>query len=284
MVEQIKSNTLQIDDVPVLLHPSLFARLQIAKNEAALACQQDLYEHLSDAIWALRLTPVMPEKEEYRTSQLSVSGGNTPRLTQTMYTHSMPLVTAYLSRDDPDADVRRLEAELKAVERFWESEEQRLTELRSASLSALTEESRRIVLPRDAKEREIVRHGIDCEMADLQRAWVVRADALHARKAREMAAIRQHIDAIQGVARSPRRIGRAAPVRKVGFRPKMVRRWKLFAPDDAIHQELDSHKAVLGRERHSLLAAGLGVSFSRALRPRAPDGPPTGRPRRRTDA
>jgi hypothetical protein len=284
MVEGIKSNTLQIEDVPAILHPSLFARLQIAKNEAALACQQDLYEHLSDAIWALRLTPVMPEKEEYRTEHLSVSGGDTPRLIQTMYTHSVPLVAAYLSRDDPAADARRLEAELKAAERFWDIEERRLTELRSDSLNALTQKFQGISIPRDPDRRDVVLNEIDCEMADLQRAWVVHAGDLHARKAREIAAIRRQIDDIRGVARSPRRVGRTEPVRKVSFPPKKVRTWKLFTPDDEIHEELERHRAIVGRKQHSLLAAGLGVSYSQALRPRMPDGQPTGRPRRRVGA
>jgi hypothetical protein len=151
-------------------------------------------------------------------------------------------------------------------------------------LTALTERFQGIVLPRDAREREIVQNEIDCEMADLQRSWVARAGTLHARKVRELAAIRRQIDEIQGVPRSPRRVGRTAPVRKVSFPPRKVRKWRLLTPDDEIRDELDRHRAVLGKQQHSLLTAGLGVSFSQALNPRIPDGQPSGRPRRRVEA
>jgi hypothetical protein len=271
MVDQIKENSLQISDVPVILHEPLFPRLQIAKNEAVLACQRDLSEHLSDAIWALQLTSVMPDKTQYRTERLSVSSGNGPRLTRTT-----PFVAAFFSQGDPGSDIRRLEAELKAAERFWQIEEERLTELRSAALNALSESFQSIVLPRDPTERNIIQTERDCQMVDLQRTWVARASDLHARKEREIGAIRRQIEESQGIVRSPR-----ATVRKVSFRSRKVRPWRLFTPDDEIHEELGRHKAIIGRGQHSLLAAGFGVSYSRALRPRIPDGQPTGTPRRR---
>jgi hypothetical protein len=213
----------------------------------------------------------MPDAAQYRTKRPSVSSGNGPSLIRTT-----SLITAFFSRGDHVADIRRLEAELKAAERFWQIEEEHLTELRSAALNTLSESFQSIVIPRDPAERNIIQTEIDCKFADLQRTWVARATDLHARKEQEINAIRRQIEESQGVVRS---LG--AKVRKVSFRPKKVRPWKLFAPDDEIYEELGRYKAIIGKGQHSIIAAGFGVSYSRALRPRIPDGQPTGTPRRR---
>jgi hypothetical protein len=50
MIEHIKANRLDISSIPIAHHPLTFARLQIAENEAEFSRQQDLYDHLSNAL------------------------------------------------------------------------------------------------------------------------------------------------------------------------------------------------------------------------------------------
>jgi hypothetical protein len=222
MVERIKANALQVSDVPAEHHPLLFARLQIAKNEARVSRQQDLHDHLSDAIWSLRLTPNMPEPEIYRADAVRLRPGEALALAQAAYAHSVPLVAAFRDAAGPGALARRLDADLIAAQRFWEAEERRLWEIHAAKFERAVEAQAAL---RELPDGEFVANERDAEIVALQQVWLVKAGAMAARKDAEIAEIRRRIAELRG--RAP--ATRSAPIARISFRGRRTQKWKLFS-------------------------------------------------------
>jgi hypothetical protein len=225
MIHRIKLNTLQISEIPVALHPLLFTGLQIAKNEAQISRQQDLYDHLSDAIWSLKLTPNMPEPDVYRADAVSLRPGESLGLSRTAYAHSIPLVAAYRDAGDAVSVLRRLEADLIASQRFWEAEERRLWEIHSAKLARLTKAHAAAGLPGDPLEREFAVTERDAEIIAVQQVWLLKASAMAARKNGEIEEIKRRIAELRGPERSPTSV----PTVRITFQGRQTQKWKLFS-------------------------------------------------------
>jgi hypothetical protein len=274
MIHQIKLNTLQVSDIPVILHPHLFTQLQIAKNEAQISRQQDLYDHLSDAIWSLKLTPNMPEPDVYRADAVRLRPGESLGLSQTAYAHSIPLVAAYRETADAASILRRLEADLIAVQRFWEAEERRLWEIHSAKLQRLTAAQAAVELPDDPLEHEFAVNEQDAEVLAVQQVWLVKAGAMEAKKNGEIAEIKRRIAELSGRRRSARNV----PIARIGLRGRRTQKWKLFSGSDARRDKGEQRLIAVAEPsdpggapapRDCLLSTGVNLSGTgRAPRPR----------------
>jgi hypothetical protein len=222
MISAIKSNRLSITDIPVIHHPLIFARLQIAKNEAEFSRQQDLYDHLSDALWSLQLTKNMPEKEVYRDAAVSLRPGQSLRLSQTAYPHTTSLVSSYRSTADSGSLLRRLESDVRVSERFWRLEERRLSEIESAALERLERQHRQLPLPPDPVQRAALVNEREAEVLALQRGWLAKMAALEERRNHEIDEIRRKIKREKGGGET------LVMVPRIPFSGRQTRKWRLF--------------------------------------------------------
>jgi hypothetical protein len=236
IVKALKAGSIHISDVPIELHPKLTSLLSIAKNEARFSNQQELYDHLSDIIWSLQLAHQMPEKEIYRAPWTVAEGDgislatrtlskSPTKLTQTTYTHPIPLITAFRGTTNTIGALRQLGSEFRGAESFWRDEIERLHTLRDADLKRLQVMHSRLVIPDDPVEADVVRTEILFETDRLDKHWVRREEQLRADMEYDLSAIRTKISQLRGTrtfnVRAPKvaKTARFSRTRKLLFGP-----------------------------------------------------------------
>jgi hypothetical protein len=210
IVAALKNGRIHISDVPPYLHPQLTSLLCIAKNEARFSNQQELYDHLSDIIWSLRLTHEMPEKEIYRapwtvghgdgislaTRTLRKSSG---KLTQKKYSQPIPLITTFRGTTNTIGSLRQLGSHFRGAESFWQDEIMRLHALRDADTKRIRLLHSRLPIPDDPVEADAVRTEILFESDRVDKHWARKEEQLKWEMESDLRSIETKMGELSGV-------------------------------------------------------------------------------------
>jgi hypothetical protein len=170
IAHKLDIGVIDISEVDPNMHRELLIPLAIARKEAEIGRRKDHYQHLSNIIWSLQLTPVMPKREEF-----CFSGQTTPRSARGSGTGTIPLIDVFRGVSNEEVGLlRRRESELEAAERFWRREEERTLRLKEKEFGKLSKKVGKITIPNDpvkaAKLRESISHERNC----LKKRWMSR--------------------------------------------------------------------------------------------------------------
>lgn len=184
------NDTIQIETVPTHIHPELFTPISLARIEAKHSNFIEKYDHLTDIMYALRLSlvkPDLPVTEATMTrdfNSIAPKSTNSSTMERSMLTRSLQtqsfsstspisLITAIQTTDfkNDQATIRRTNGKIDIINQYYDNEERRMKDLKEKEYKAIVQSHNTMSLSKDINIAKRQSDNYEIKLADFRDKW-----------------------------------------------------------------------------------------------------------------